>query len=291
MILARMREYCLLTRLHRPIGSLLLLWPTLWALWFASEGPPPLRDVLVFSLGVLLMRSAGCAINDYADRDFDRHVKRTADRPITAGRIRPWEALAVFAVLSLAALLLILPYNRLSLALAAVAAFLAASYPYTKRFLSIPQAYLGLAFGFGIPMAFAALSNTLPPLCWLLLLANVSWAVAYDTEYAMVDRDDDLLLGIRTSAITFGRFDVPAVMAAYGCTILLLFIAGRMAGLGLGWYAGLALAAMLAAYHYTLIRGRSREGCFKAFNHNNWFGAAVFAGLPLDWYLRQPGAG
>lgn len=287
MMRSRLREYWLLTRMHRPIGTLLLLWPTLWALWIASGGPPPLREVLVFTLGTLLMRSAGCAINDYADRHFDRHVKRTADRPLTAGRIQPWEAIAVCVVLSLAALLLIVRYERLTWAMAAVAAFLAVSYPFTKRFLALPQAYLGIAFGFGIPMAFAALSNSLPPLCWLLLLANVFWAMAYDTEYAMVDRDDDIHLGIRTSAITFGSLDVAAVMASYAACLGLLLAAGQLAGLGLGWYGGLALAACLALYHYTLIRERSREGCFKAFNHNNWFGAAVFSGLPLDWWLTQ----
>lgn len=233
------------------------------------------------------MRSAGCAINDYADRDFDRHVKRTADRPLTAGRIKPWEALAVFAFLSLIALSLIISYNKLTWLMAAIAAFLAASYPFTKRFLSIPQAYLGIAFGFGIPMAFAATTNTAPPLCWVLLLANIFWAIAYDTEYAMVDRDDDIHLGIKTSAITFGRFDVEMVMLSYGITLALLALAGRMASLGLGWWMGLIAAGLIAIYHYGLIKHRTREGCFKAFNHNNWFGAAVFCGLPLDTFLSQ----
>lgn len=233
------------------------------------------------------MRSAGCAINDYADRDFDRHVKRTADRPLTAGRIKPWEALAVFAFLSLIALSLIISYNKLTWLMAAIAAFLAASYPFTKRFLSIPQAYLGIAFGFGIPMAFAATTNTAPPLCWVLLLANIFWAIAYDTEYAMVDRDDDIHLGIKTSAITFGRFDVEMVMLSYGITLALLVLAGKMASLGLGWWLGLIAAGLIAIYHYGLIKHRTREGCFKAFNHNNWFGAAVFCGLPLDTFLSQ----
>ncbi|MFM7502625.1 MAG: 4-hydroxybenzoate octaprenyltransferase, partial [Betaproteobacteria bacterium] len=282
---SRLREYWLLTRMHRPIGTLLLLWPTLWALWIASDGQPRISDLLIFSLGTLLMRSAGCAINDYADRDFDRHVKRTADRPLTAGRIKPWEALAVFAFLSLIALSLIISYNKLTWLMAAIAAFLAASYPFTKRFLSIPQAYLGIAFGFGIPMAFAATTNTAPPLCWVLLLANIFWAIAYDTEYAMVDRDDDIHLGIKTSAITFGRFDVEMVMLSYGITLALLALAGRMASLGLGWWVGLIAAGLIAIYHYGLIKHRTREGCFKAFNHNNWFGAAVFCGLPLDTFL------
>jgi len=284
---SRLRDYWLLTRMHRPIGTLLLLWPTLWALWIASDGQPRISDLLIFSLGTLLMRSAGCAINDYADRDFDRHVKRTADRPLTAGRIKPWEALAVFAFLSLIALSLIISYNKLTWLMAAIAAFLAASYPFTKRFLSIPQAYLGIAFGFGIPMAFAATTNTAPPLCWVLLLANIFWAIAYDTEYAMVDRDDDIHLGIKTSAITFGRFDVEMVMLSYGITLALLALAGRMASLGLGWWMGLIAAGLIAIYHYGLIKHRTREGCFKAFNHNNWFGAAVFCGLPLDTFLSQ----
>ena len=284
---SRLREYWLLTRMHRPIGTLLLLWPTLWALWIASDGQPRISDLLIFSLGTLLMRSAGCAINDYADRDFDRHVKRTADRPLTAGRIKPWEALAVFAFLSLIALSLIISYNKLTWLMAAIAAFLAASYPFTKRFLSIPQAYLGIAFGFGIPMAFAATTNAAPPLCWVLLLANIFWAIAYDTEYAMVDRDDDIHLGIKTSAITFGRFDVEMVMLSYGITLALLALAGRMASLGLGWWMGLIAAGLIAIYHYGLIKHRTREGCFKAFNHNNWFGAAVFCGLPLDTFLSQ----
>ncbi|MGA1270201.1 MAG: 4-hydroxybenzoate octaprenyltransferase [Burkholderiaceae bacterium] len=284
---SRLREYWLLTRMHRPIGTLLLLWPTLWALWIASDGQPRISDLLIFSLGTLLMRSAGCAINDYADRDFDRHVKRTADRPLTAGRIKPWEALAVFAFLSLIALSLIISYNKLTWLMAAIAAFLAASYPFTKRFLSIPQAYLGIAFGFGIPMAFAATTNSAPTLCWVLLLANIFWAIAYDTEYAMVDRDDDIHLGIKTSAITFGRFDVEMVMLSYGITLALLALAGRMASLGLGWWMGLIAAGLIAIYHYGLIKHRTREGCFKAFNHNNWFGAAVFCGLPLDTFLSQ----
>ena len=287
MFLLKLREYWFLTRMHRPIGTLLLLWPTLWALWLASGGPPALRDLLIFSLGTLLMRSAGCAINDYADRDFDRYVKRTADRPLTAGRIKAWEAVAVFAFLSLVALSLIISYNKLTWAMAAIAAFLAASYPFTKRFFSIPQAYLGVAFGFGIPMAFAAMTAHLPLLCWVLLLANICWAIAYDTEYAMVDRDDDIHLGIKTSAITFGRFDVIMVMFAYGMTLALLLFAGRLAGLGAGWWLGLSVAAGISMYHYQLIKDRDRQSCFKAFNHNNWFGAAVFCGLPVDTLLSQ----
>ena len=281
----RARLYFRLVRLHRPIGTLLLLWPTLWALLMASEGWPEPYTVFAFVLGTFLMRSAGCAINDYADRDFDRHVTRTVDRPITSGRIRPWEAVVVFCVLSLCALPLIWPFNRLTWALAVVAAFLAASYPFTKRFLAIPQAYLGVAFGFGIPMAFAAIQATVPFVAWVLLAANIFWAVAYDTEYAMVDRNDDLRIGIRTSAITFGRFDVAAVMMCYGATVALLAWAGRIANSGPAFFAGLLIAAAIAGYHYRLIRTRSREGCFQAFNHNTWLGAAVFGGMVVDRIL------
>jgi len=281
----RLMLYFRLVRLHRPIGTLLLLWPTLWALVLASDRWPDAYTVFAFCLGTLLMRSAGCAINDYADREFDRHVARTVDRPVTSGRIRPWEAIAVFCVLSLVALPLIIPFNPLTWALALVAAFLAGSYPFTKRFLAIPQAYLGVAFGFGIPMAFAALQNALPPAAWILLAANITWAIAYDTEYAMVDRDDDLKIGIRTSAITFGRFDVAAVMVCYASTLVLLGIAGRMLGAGPAFAAGLIVSGGIALYHYVLIRRRTREGCFKAFNHNTWFGAAVFAGIVTDRLL------
>jgi 4-hydroxybenzoate polyprenyltransferase len=278
--------YWRLVRLHRPIGILLLLWPTLWALWIASGGLPAPYALFAFVAGTVLMRSAGCAINDWADRDFDRHVARTRDRPLTAGLIRPWEAVAVFVALSLVALVLIVPFNRLTWALACVAAFLAVSYPFTKRFLALPQAYLGIAFGFGIPMAFAAVSGTLPGTAWLMLAANISWALAYDTEYAMVDRDDDLRIGIRTAAITFGRFDVAAVMTCYALTLALLAGVGALEHMGPAYYAGLAAAAAIAVYHYRLIRDREREGCFRAFNHNNWLGAVVFAGVALDFALR-----
>jgi 4-hydroxybenzoate polyprenyltransferase len=261
----------------------LLLWPTLWALWIAAAGHVSLVNLLIFVAGTVLMRSAGCAVNDYADRDFDRHVKRTAERPVTSGVVSPHEALLVAAVLALLAALLIVPFNRLTWLLALAALVIAASYPYTKRFLAIPQAYLGIAFGFGIPMAFAAVTNRVPALAWVLLLANVFWAVAYDTEYAMVDRDDDVRIGIRTAALTFGSADVLAVMLCYAFTLALLFVAGQMAGRGVTFDLGLLAAAGVALYHYTLIRTRSREGCFKAFLHNNWFGAVVFVGLALDY--------
>ena len=282
---SRLALYARLVRLHRPIGILLLLWPTLWALLVAAHGEPPVDVLLAFVAGTVLMRSAGCAINDFADRDFDRHVARTRDRPLTSGLIAPWEAVAIFVVLSLLALLLVLPFNRLTWALAGVAAFLAASYPFTKRFFALPQAYLGIAFGFGIPMAFAAVQDRIPDIAWLLLAANVFWALAYDTEYAMVDRDDDLKIGIRTAAITFGRFDVAAVMLCYAACLGLLWLAGWREGFGPFYDAGLALAAGIAAYHFVLIRKRSREGCFRAFNHNNWFGGAVFVGLLLEYWV------
>lgn len=282
----RLSLYLQLTRLNRPIGILLLLWPTLWGVWIGGTGHPAWYIVAIFVLGTALMRSAGCAVNDYADRDFDRHVKRTAERPVTSGRIAPQEALWVAAALALVALCLILPLNSLTLLLSVPAVFLAASYPFTKRFLAIPQAYLGIAFGFGIPMAFAAQQASVPPLAWLLLAANVFWSIAYDTEYAMVDRDDDIHLGIHSSALWFGKYDVIAVMGCYALTLALLAWAGTMAGLGWPYHAGLAAAAGIAAYHYTLIRHRQREACFKAFLHNNWFGAAVFAGVAAAYLVR-----
>ncbi|HVL55288.1 MAG TPA: 4-hydroxybenzoate octaprenyltransferase [Burkholderiaceae bacterium] len=281
----RWLSYARLLRLHRPIGTLLLLWPTWWALLIAGGGRPDPYVAFAFTAGTLLMRSAGCAINDWADRDYDRHVQRTRERPLTAGLIRPWEAVALFVSLSLVSFALILPLNRLTWLLACVAAFLAASYPFTKRFFALPQAYLGIAFGFGIPMAFAAQLGALPPIVWVLLAANICWAIAYDTEYAMVDRDDDVKIGIRTAAITFGRADVAAVMICYAACIALLAWAGTIAGLGAWFFAGLAGAASIAAYHYTLIRDRSRKGCFHAFNHNNWFGAAVCAGIAAHYWL------
>ena len=282
----RLSLYLQLTRLNRPIGILLLLWPTLWAVWIAGAGHPAWHIVLIFVLGTVLMRSAGCAINDYADRDFDKHVKRTRERPVTSGRISPREALWVAASLALVALLLILPLNNLTLLLSFPAVFLAASYPYTKRFLAIPQAYLGIAFGFGIPMAFAAQLGGVPPLAWLLLVANVFWAIAYDTESAMVDRDDDIHLGIHSAALLFGKYDVAAVMGCYAITLVLLDVAGHMAGLGWVYFSGLLMAGGIALYHYSLIKDRQREACFKAFLHNNWFGAAVFAGIAADYLLR-----
>ena len=278
--------YFRLVRLDKPIGAVLLLWPTLSALWLATQGLPDWHLLLIFTLGTVLMRSAGCAINDYADRHFDKHVKRTAQRPVTSGQIKPGEALAVAGVLALLSFALVLPLNALTMQLSVAAVIVAGTYPYFKRFFAIPQAYLGIAFGFGIPMAFAAVQNAVPWPAWALLIGNVFWAVAYDTEYAMVDRDDDLKIGIRTSAITFGRFDVAAVMLCYGASLAIWLVCGWELGLR-GWFvAGLLVAAGCAAYHYTLIRHRERMACFAAFRHNNWLGAAVFAGVALDYALR-----
>ncbi|MGH8810269.1 MAG: 4-hydroxybenzoate octaprenyltransferase, partial [Noviherbaspirillum sp.] len=238
----RLALYARLIRIDKPIGILLLLWPTLAALWLASDGKPDWTLVAIFTLGTTLMRSAGCAINDYADRDFDKHVKRTAERPLTSGKLAPREALAVAAVLALLAFALILPLNALTKQLSVAAVLIAASYPYFKRFFAIPQAYLGIAFGFGIPMAFAAVQNTVPPAAWLLLVANIFWAVAYDTEYAMVDRDDDLKIGIKTSAITFGRYDVTAVMVCHGIFLVILALTGVRLKMGFLYFLGLVVA-------------------------------------------------
>jgi 4-hydroxybenzoate polyprenyltransferase len=273
--------YAKLVRLDKPIGSLLLLWPTLSALWLASAGKPSLQLILIFSIGTILMRSAGCAINDYADQEFDKHVKRTADRPLTSGKISGREALLIAALFALISFALILPLNSLTKQLSLVAVLIAASYPYFKRFFALPQAYLGIAFGFGIPMAYAAVQNAIPYQAWLLLLANVFWALAYDTEYAMVDRDDDFKIGIRTSAITFGRFDVLAVMLCYAASLGLIAWVGWQADMGVGFFIGILIATGIALYHWTLIRHRDRMQCFAAFRHNNWLGAAVFLGFVL----------
>ena len=283
----KLPHYARLMRMHRPIGTLLLLWPTLWALWFAADGWPPLHILVIFVIGTFLMRSAGCVMNDYADRDFDGHVERTRDRPLATGMVSTREALLLAGGLSLLSFLLILPLNSLVIWLSLPALFLAASYPFTKRFLAIPQGYLGIAFGFGIPMGFAAILGEVPAIAWAMLLANVFWAIAYDTEYAMVDRPDDLKIGIKSSAITFGRFDVAAVMLCYAAMLGLLAAVGVAAGRGPAWFIGLLVAAAIAGYHYTLIRDRDRAGCFKAFRHNNWLGAAVFAGLLIDDLLRR----
>ncbi len=287
-LIARLTLYEKLMRLDKPIGILLLLWPTLWGLWIAADGEPHWMLVWIFVLGTVLMRSAGCVINDFADRDFDPHVERTKNRPLATRAVSVREALILFAVLVTVAALLILPLNRLVWALAAVALFLAGSYPFTKRFFAIPQAYLGVAFGFGIPMAFAAVQGEVPTVAWALLSANVFWAVAYDTEYAMVDREDDVRIGIRTSALTFGRFDVAAVVVCYAALLSILGVIGWQLDRGLAFWLGLAAAAGIMGYHYVLIRERDRERCFKAFLHNNWVGAAIFVGIAADYWFNPP---
>ena len=286
LIAKRLDAYERLVRLDKPIGALLLLWPTLWAVWLASGGEPSLKIVVIFVLGTFLMRSAGCAVNDYADREFDPHVKRTRERPLAAREIAPREALAVAAVLALAAFGLALMLSGMAIALSFVGVAIAAAYPFTKRFFVLPQLVLGIAFGFGIPMAYAAIQEALPAECWLLLAANVGYSFAYDTEYAMVDRDDDAKLGIHTSALFFGRWDVAAVMASYAAMLALMAAVGIRLGLAWPFYAGLAVAGGMMLYHWRLIRGRAREDCFRAFRHNNWIGGAIFAGIVLS----QPGA-
>jgi 4-hydroxybenzoate polyprenyltransferase len=281
----RLDAYERLIRLDKPIGTLLLLWPTLWAVWLAADGQPSAGMVAIFLIGTLLMRSAGCAVNDYADRDFDPHVKRTRERPLAAREIAPWEALLVAATLAAAAFGLVLFLNRFALVLSFLGLAIAATYPFTKRVFALPQAYLGIAFGFGIPMAYAAIQDRLPAECWLLLAANVFYAFAYDTEYAMVDRDDDARIGIRTSALTLGRWDVAGVMASYALMLVLLAVTGMARGLAWPYYAGLALAGAVMIYHWRLIRDRSREGCFRAFRHNNWVGGAIFAGIVTAFAL------
>ena len=282
----RLDAYERLLRLDKPIGTLLLLWPTLWALWLASRGTPRVEMLAVFCVGTVLMRSAGCAVNDFFDAAFDARVERTRDRPLAAGEIRPAEAMVLAGLLAAAAFSLVFLLNLMALYLSFVALAIAVTYPLAKRFFALPQLYLGIAFGFGIPMAYAAVQNRLPPECWVLLAANVCYAFAYDTEYAMVDREDDAKLGLRTSALTLGRFDVAGVMLAYALMLALLAAVGLMRQLAWPYYAGLALAAGLMGYHFLLIRDRSREGCFRAFRHNNWVGAAVFGGIVAATALR-----
>jgi 4-hydroxybenzoate polyprenyltransferase len=281
-IVARLNAYEKLVRLDRPIGILLLLWPTLWGLWLAARGVPNPAILWLFVLGTVVMRSAGCALNDYADRRFDAQVERTRGRPLATGTIAPWEALVVAAVLAAGAFGIVLRMNALTIKLSFVALAVAAIYPFLKRFFWMPQAWLGIAFGFGIPMAFAALTGEVPALAWALLAANVFWTIAYDTEYAMVDREDDVRLGLRTSAILFGRHDVAGVITCYVLFLATMAAIGAWQRYGPAYYLGLAAAAAIAWYHYRLIRTRTREGCFKAFLHNNWMGAAVFAGIVLD---------
>lgn len=281
----KLDAYERLMRLDKPIGILLLLWPTLWALCIAGNGQPPWHVVLIFVMGTVLMRSAGCVMNDVADRHYDGLVERTQLRPLATREVTVREAVILALMLSLMAFVFVLFLNKLTIMLSFVALFLAATYPLTKRFLAIPQAYLGIAFGFGIPMAFAAVTGVIPHEAWLMLLANIFWAIAYDTEYAMVDRDDDLKIGIRSSAIFFGRYDVGAIMACYMLTLALLLYIGIRYNLEWPFYVGLAVAGLIAGYHYVLIRQRERKACFRAFLHNNWLGAVVFAGLLASYWV------
>jgi 4-hydroxybenzoate polyprenyltransferase len=279
----RLDAYERLLRLDKPIGTLLLLWPTLSALWLAARGAPTYSLVVIFVMGTWVMRSAGCAFNDWADRDFDAHVKRTAQRPLAAGVIAPWEALVVGAVLATVAFVFVLFTNRTAVLWSFPALAIAIAYPFFKRFFSIPQAFLGIAFSFGIPMAWAAVQERIPAIAWILLVINVFWVVAYDTEYAMVDRDDDESIGIRTSALTFGRFDIAAVALCYAVYLVAMAWIGRVFALGWLYGAGLAVASAIAIHHLWIIRGREREPCFRAFLGNHWLGLAVFAGIALDY--------
>lgn len=283
-IIDRLYQYALLMRLHRPIGIFLLLWPTLWALWLASEGHPDPLITAIFILGVILMRSAGCVINDYADRHFDPQVQRTQDRPLAAGRVSETEALMVFGVVSLIAFILVLQLNWLTIALSLVAILLAASYPFTKRYTHWPQAYLGIAFGWGIPMAYAAQTGEIPPLAWLLLIINILWAIAYDTMYAMVDREEDKLIGVKSTAILFGSADKIIIGSLHFVVLLLLFSIGQELQLAIWYNLGLLVAASLSLYQQWLIRHRQRQGCFQAFLNNHWFGAAIFIGIAAAYY-------
>jgi 4-hydroxybenzoate polyprenyltransferase len=285
-LVERLDAYERLMRLDKPIGILLLLWPALWGLWFAAYGVPDLDILAIFVVGTVLVRSAGCIVNDFADRDFDPHVERTRDRPLAARIVTPREALIVAALLFLAAFVLVLQLNWLTVMLSFVALALAVIYPFLKRVFSLPQAWLGVAFGFSIPMAYAAQYGTVVPVAWVLMIANMFWAIAYDTEYAMVDREDDIRIGVKSSAILLGRYDVAGVMATHTVFLVMMAVVGWWQLLGVFYYAGLVVAAGLVAYQYRLIRSRDRALCFKAFLNNNWIGLAIFVGLALDLLLR-----
>ncbi|HST44197.1 MAG TPA: 4-hydroxybenzoate octaprenyltransferase, partial [Luteimonas sp.] len=284
-------RYWQLVRGDRPIGWLLLLWPTWWALWIAAAGVPPLWTLCVFSLGVWLTRAGGCVINDYADRWLDPQVERTRDRPLATGAVSGREALLLFAVLMLAAFALVLTMNRLTILMSLVGVLLAASYPYLKRHTYLPQVYLGMAFGWGIPMAFAAVQGAVPPVAWLLYAANILWATAYDTWYAMVDRDDDIRAGAKSTAILFGELDLVAQAVLYAMAFAALALAGRQADLGMAFWTAMAVAALLVAWEFALARHRDRDACFRAFLHNHWVGATVFAGIALHYALVAFGVG
>ena len=285
-VTSRLVLYARLTRLDKPIGTLLLVWPTLTALWIAAAGWPSLMLVAIFTVGTFLMRSAGCAVNDVVDRDFDGHVKRTSQRVVATRLVTPLEGILVGVALAAIAGVLLLPLNATTFRFALVALAVAAIYPLFKRFFPLPQAWLGIAFSFGIPMAFAAVQGKVPLLGWVIFVGNMFWVVAYDTEYAMVDRDDDLKIGIHSSAILFGRADVAIVMACYAAHLAVLAAIGPQIGASWPFYVGLSAAAVIAGYHYTLIRARDRDGCFRAFRHNHWLGFAIFAGVVADYALR-----
>ena len=287
-IRSRLKDYTLLLRLNRPIGSLLLLWPTYWALWLAADGMPDTGNLIVFTLGVFLMRAAGCAINDFADRKVDRHVKRTQDRPLTSGRIQPWEAVALFVGICLLAFLMVVLFtNPLTLYLSFGGVVLAFIYPFMKRYTHLPQLFLGAAFSWAIPMAWAAESGEITRLAWLLFTANVLWTVAYDTLYAMVDRDDDLKIGVKSTAILFGDGDRAIIAVLQSMVVLILVLVGRQADLGSIYYLGVITVACLFVFQQHLARFRERDGCFKAFLNNNWAGFAVFLGLLIDLTLAR----
>lgn len=281
--LHKAKQYALLMRLHRPIGALLLLWPILWGLWIAARGVPNLGVLCIFVAGVFVMRSAGCVINDYADREFDPHVARTKDRPLAAGRVSERETLTLFGVLMVCAFGLVLMTNAMTVALSTLGALLAATYPFMKRYTHFPQIYLGIAFGWGVPMGFAAELEAVPPVAWAVFATAIVWAVVYDTMYAMVDRDDDLEIGVKSTAVLLGNADRAFVLFSQIVCLALLYLVGQMAGLGALYHAALAVAAGFSAYQQHLIRDREPGACFKAFMNNNWFGAVVFAGIALDY--------
>ena len=283
----KLDAYERLMRLDKPIGILLLLWPTLWALWIASRGIPDWITLLIFVTGTVLMRSAGCVMNDIADRKYDGLVERTKNRPLATGEVSLKESCLLAVGLSLLAFCLVWQFNKTTILLSFAALFLAATYPFTKRFLAIPQAYLGVAFGFGIPMAFAAVNDTIPPLAWVLLAANVCWAIAYDTEYAMVDRADDVKIGIKSSAIFFGQYDVIAVIVCYAIMLGLLAYIGRLLGFGKFYFTGLAAALGLVLWQYQLIKKRAKADCFKAFLANNWIGLVIFMGFVAQYFFAS----
>jgi 4-hydroxybenzoate polyprenyltransferase len=285
---SRLALYWQLVRGDRPIGWLLLLWPTWWGLWLAAGGMPPLWTLFVFSAGVWLTRSAGCVINDYADRWLDPHVERTKGRPLATGAVRGREALVLFAVLMLAAFALVLTLNRLTILMSFVGVALAASYPYLKRYTYLPQVYLGVAFGWGIPMGFAAVQGEVPAVAWLLYAANILWSTAYDTWYAMVDREDDIRMGSKSTAILFGDMDLIALGVLYALFFLALVLVGQRAAMGTYYWLGVALAAALVVYEFVIARNRERAACFRAFLHNHWVGLTVFAGIAADFALRSP---